>query len=111
MGKARARSVDSFGERKVIMLVFTFRVPRGQLLLPEKDRQRTLNALKEKREELIREIEFLPLVIEIQSLKRKKARLEKELEDTEAGIDLFSRSKVYVPKEEFENFTIQRSDC
>jgi Calmodulin-binding len=111
MGQARARSIDFIRKRKVQSFV-DGRLPKGQLLLPEKDRQRTLNALKEKRDDLIREIEYLPLVIELQSLKRKKARLEKELEETEAGIELFSRSKVYVPKEEFENFTIQRSsDC
>lgn len=45
------------------------------------------------------------LVIELQSVKRKKAHMESQLREAEAGISLFSRSNVYVPTVDYVNFT------
>jgi hypothetical protein len=48
----------------------------------------------------------MPLVIELYSLKRRKQAMEDELRETEASIDLFSRSKVYVPTKEYEESVV-----
>jgi hypothetical protein len=44
----------------------------------------------------------MPLLIELHSLKKKKQAMEEELVETESSIGLFSRSKVYVPTDEYE---------
>jgi hypothetical protein len=64
-----------------------------------------LNALKTRRDTLLNELQALPLVIELYSLKKRKAAMEEELKDTEASIQLFERSKVYVPTKEYEEST------
>ncbi|KAJ3321462.1 hypothetical protein HDV06_004131 [Boothiomyces sp. JEL0866] len=81
------------------------KVPKGQTLLPDKERIRTLNALKERRDSIIQELNGFPLVIELNSLKTKKKLLEESLKEAEAGIKLFSRSKVYVPTSEYNKLT------
>ena len=70
---------------------------------------RTLNALKTKKEELVREIQLLPLVIELQSLKKRKTDMEKALREAESGIELFSRSRVYVNTSDFERMGLSQA--
>lgn len=91
------------------MLGLINRVPKGQTLLPDQARMRTLNALRTKKEELVREIQHLPLVIELQSLKKRKADMEMQLKETENGIQLFSRSRVYVPTSDFEKMSLSEA--
>jgi hypothetical protein len=71
-------------------------------VLPDQERIRTLNALKSRRNDLLNELQQMPLVIELYSLKKRKQAMEEELRETEASIDLFSRSKVYVPTKDYE---------
>ena len=85
------------------------RAPKGQTLLPDQDRMRTLNALRSKKEELFRELQSLPLVIELQSLKKRKQDMESKLRQAENGIELFSRSKVYVNTSDFENMRLSEA--
>ncbi|KAJ3305844.1 Enkurin domain-containing protein 1 [Kappamyces sp. JEL0829] len=85
------------------------KVPKGQTLLPDPERIRTLNALKTKREDLVRQIQLMPLVIELNSLKKRKSDMEQQLLETENGIQLFSRSKVYVPTEDFEKMKLNEA--
>lgn len=69
----------------------------------------TLNALRVKRDELVRELQLMPLVIEVQSLKKRKADMETQLKETEAGIELFSRTKVYVNTKDLEQMMLNKA--
>jgi hypothetical protein len=60
-----------------------------------------LNALKSRRDTLLNELQGLPLIIELYSLKKRKEAMDQELKETEASIELFGRSKVYVPTKEY----------
>jgi hypothetical protein len=73
------------------------------------ERMRTLNALREKRIDLVKQLQLLPLVIEVESLKRRKKNTEEQLREAENGISLFSRSKVYVPTSEFEQMKLSEA--
>ena len=77
--------------------------------MPDRERMRTLNALKTKKDDLVREIQLLPLVIELQSLKKRKTDMENQLRETETGIELFSRSKVYVNTSDFERMSLSQA--
>lgn len=88
---------------------YDYRVPKGQTLLPEQARMRTLNALRTKKEEIVREIQSLPLTIELPSLKKRKSDMETQLKETENGIQLFSRSRVYVPTSDFEQMSLSEA--
>jgi Calmodulin-binding len=72
-------------------------------LLSDHDRIRTLNALKDRKNQLINSLSAFPIVIELQSVKRRKNAVEEQLNEVEHGIELFSRPKVFVPTEEYEN--------
>ena len=112
MGKAGTRSSDWNAKRKVSGLCCFKswnRVPKGQTLLPNQDRVRTLNALRAKKDDLVREIQSLPLVIELPSLKKRKQDMETNLRETESGIELFSRSKVYVNTSDFEKMCLSEA--
>lgn len=46
---------------------------------------------------------MMPLIIETQSQKNKKAMLEEQLSETEQGIKMFSRKTIYIRTEDYEN--------
>ena len=71
------------------------------------DRVRTLNALKQRQETLLEALASFPLVIELGSIRKRKNEIEEQLHQVEQGIELFSRSKVYVPTQEYESSIIR----
>ncbi|KAI8895154.1 calmodulin-binding-domain-containing protein [Globomyces pollinis-pini] len=89
-------------EQERLMELEKEKIPKGQILLPDEDRIRTLNALKTKRDELLKTIRALPLVIELPSLKKRKSDMEDQLIEIEAGIQMFTRSKVYIPEDQYD---------
>ncbi|KAJ2988305.1 hypothetical protein HDV02_005662 [Globomyces sp. JEL0801] len=98
-------------EQERLMELEKEKIPKGQILLPDEDRIRTLNALKTstfyypnhtERDELLKTIRALPLVIELPSLKKRKSDMEDQLIEVEAGIQMFTRSKVYIPKDQYD---------
>lgn len=75
-------------------------------LLPDIQRIRTLNALKARKEELLQQLRSFPLIIELGSLKKRKLDIENQILEVEHGIDLFSRPKVFVPTDQYEESLI-----
>ncbi|KXZ51626.1 hypothetical protein GPECTOR_12g590 [Gonium pectorale] len=71
-------------------------IPPGMRLMPEEERQETLEVLKQNREEVDRAIQGLPLRIETPSAIRRKDELERRLREIEDAIKIFSRPKVLV---------------
>mmetsp|Transcript_16233 Transcript_16233/g.16966 ORF Transcript_16233/g.16966 Transcript_16233/m.16966 type:complete len:299 (-) Transcript_16233:208-1104(-) len=72
--------------------------PKGMMLMPEDERQSTLQTLHESRNECLKQIERLPFVIETPSAKRRAEELENKLREIEKAIDIFSKPKVFVAK-------------
>ena len=72
--------------------------PKGMMLMPEDERQSTLQTLQDSRSECLRQLERLPFVIETPSAKRRAEELENKLREIEKAIDVFSKPKVFVTK-------------
>jgi hypothetical protein len=70
--------------------------PPGMKLMPDEERRATLEALEATQVRLNTELQRLPIVITSYAQRKRKSDLEKELDEVEAGIRLFSRSKVYI---------------
>jgi hypothetical protein len=70
-------------------------------LIPDHHRIRTLNALKDRKADLILQLNSLPIRIELPSVKKHKLDIETQLNEVEHGIELFSRLKVFVPTPEY----------
>lgn len=77
------------------------RIPKGMTLIPENERIRTLNALKDRKEQLLNALSAFPIIIELGSIKKRKNDVEEQLNQVEHGIELFSRSRVFVPTDEY----------
>ncbi|KAG2494455.1 hypothetical protein HYH03_007507 [Edaphochlamys debaryana] len=71
-------------------------IPPGMRLMPEEERQETLELLKKNRDEVDRAIQGLPLRIETPSAIRRKDELERRLREIEDALKIFSRPKVLV---------------
>eukprot|EP00742_Colponemidia_sp_Colp-10_P003672 GILJ01003908.1.p1 GENE.GILJ01003908.1~~GILJ01003908.1.p1 ORF type:complete len:283 (+),score=55.78 GILJ01003908.1:47-895(+) len=70
--------------------------PAGMRLMPEEERQETLQVLEDTREQVSKDLSRMPFVVETPSAVKRKAALETKLKEIEDAIKLFSRKKVYV---------------
>lgn len=70
--------------------------PPGMVRMDDAERIRTLTALKQSAEDTHNDLRKLPLTISSMAQRKRKDDLEKQLEEQEAAIELFSRDKVFV---------------
>jgi len=70
--------------------------PPGMRLMPNDERESTLNTLFISKEQALKQLRNLPFIIETPSQKRRQAEAEENLLEIEKAIATFSRPKVYV---------------
>jgi len=73
--------------------------PPGMVRLPDDERLRTLAALRESKKATELELQKLPLNPNSVAQRRRKEALERDLEEQETAIDIFSKEKVFVQEE------------
>jgi len=66
------------------------------MLLPEEERVKTLDLLKQNLAKVISELASFPLSITTPSRQRRKQELETQVDEIEQAIDMFSRKKVLI---------------
>ncbi|XP_071380011.1 enkurin domain-containing protein 1 [Centroberyx affinis] len=71
-------------------------VPAGHTLMSERERQDTLQSLKESHRSLVRELLSLPVRADTLSVRSRRAQLDRRLSEMEEAIKIFSRDKVYI---------------
>ncbi|KAJ3417043.1 Enkurin domain-containing protein 1 [Chytridiales sp. JEL 0842] len=76
------------------------KIPKGMKLITEDERLETLEFLEETQKQLLHSLSQFGLVVESMTLKKKRAELEKKLEEIESAIEIFSRPKVFVQDSE-----------
>ncbi|KAM9858764.1 enkurin domain-containing protein 1 [Aulostomus maculatus] len=70
--------------------------PAGHTLMPDSERQETLQSLKETHRSLVTELLSLPLKADNLSVRSRRAHLDSRLSEIEEAIKIFSRDKVYI---------------
>ena len=73
--------------------------PPGMTRMSEKERTETLAVLMKNKELGYQELTKLPMTVETPSLRRRKADLERKLEQIEEAIKIFSREVVWVQED------------
>lgn len=71
-------------------------IPPGHTLMPREERLQTLASLQKNQEELIAQLNALPVRVDTLRVKTRKAELERKLVEIEGAIKIFSRPKVFV---------------
>ncbi|XP_041741055.1 enkurin domain-containing protein 1 isoform X1 [Coregonus clupeaformis] len=71
-------------------------IPAGHTLMPERERQETLESLKETHRSLVSELLSLPVRADSLGVRSRRAQLDRRLSEVEEAIKIFSRDKVYV---------------
>ena len=72
------------------------KAPAGMSLMPEEERLDTLNILKQNLAATKDHLQRMPLLVETPSAIRKKANLERKIQEIEDAINIFSRPKVFI---------------
>ena len=72
------------------------KLPPGTRLMPEDERQQTLEDLRLAKEETNRLLEKLPVVAHSIRMEKHKSELEAKLVRLERAVETFSKEKVYV---------------
>ncbi|XP_053596506.1 uncharacterized protein LOC103570920 isoform X1 [Microplitis demolitor] len=70
--------------------------PPGHIPLPDNERKETLRLLKKNYQELVNELNKMPIRSDTLRCQMKKMEIEKQLTKLEEGIKIFSRPKVFV---------------
>ena len=70
--------------------------PKGTKLLSEEERLNTLNGLIRNKKELTNQLEKMPITTRNNAVRIRKEELIKKLEEIEKAIDMFSRKQVFV---------------
>ncbi|XP_003243361.1 uncharacterized protein LOC100573150 [Acyrthosiphon pisum] len=70
--------------------------PPGHVLLPEPERLEHLAKIKKDYNQLVLQLNMLPVGSDSYKMKEKRKRIEKELDQVQLGIKLFSKEKLYV---------------
>jgi len=73
--------------------------PPGMKLMPDEEREATLEVLLQSRTEALKQLQHMPFIVETPSAQRKKLALEDKLKEIEDAVALFSRTKVFVKVE------------
>lgn len=71
-------------------------MPSGHRQLPEKERRDTLDLLLTKQTDIINQMQRLPIGADTIRVKQQRQSLEKQLNEVEEAIKIFSRPKVFV---------------
>ncbi|XP_050974044.1 enkurin domain-containing protein 1 [Labeo rohita] len=71
-------------------------VPAGHTQMSERERQETLQSLKETHRSLVSELLSLPVKADTMSVRSRRTQLDQRLSEVEEAIKIFSREKVYV---------------
>ncbi|XP_063799893.1 enkurin domain-containing protein 1-like [Pseudophryne corroboree] len=71
-------------------------MPPGHTLMPERERQDTLNKIKQTQSQLIKDLLMLPIRADTLSIQNRRTELEKKLSEIEEAIKIFSRPKVFI---------------
>ncbi|KAI8853726.1 calmodulin-binding-domain-containing protein [Chytridium lagenaria] len=95
------RKLEWAEKEKQRMMALEFeKIPRGMTLVPEDERQETLRLLADHEKKLIQELSQFSLVVESIRQKKRKVELETKLREVEDAIEMFSRPKVYISRDE-----------
>jgi hypothetical protein len=70
--------------------------PPGMTLMPEDERAETVRTLEQSLDEVNRQLQKLPFVIETHSIQKRHDALESKLKEIERALAIFKRPKVYV---------------
>ncbi|XP_060835156.1 uncharacterized protein LOC132918089 [Rhopalosiphum padi] len=70
--------------------------PPGHILLPETERLDHLTKIKKDYNQLVMQLNMLPVASDSYKMKEKRKHIEKELDQVQLGIKLFSKDKLYV---------------
>lgn len=70
--------------------------PPGMCLMPESERQNTLQTLQQSKAEALNQLRRMPFVVETPTQKKKQEFLESKLREIDSAIAIFSKDKVYV---------------
>lgn len=70
--------------------------PLGHIVMPDDERRETLDMILKNYNQLIAELNKIPVRTDTLKMKQRKIEIEKQLDKLEEGIRIFSRSKVYV---------------
>ena len=70
--------------------------PPGMTLMPEDERVETVRTLQQSLEEVNRQLQKLPFVIETHSIQKRHDALESKLKEIERALEIFNRPRVYV---------------
>ncbi len=73
--------------------------PPGMTVMPESERQQTLEVLQNSKEEALQQLRKLPFVIETPIMRKKQEYLESKLREIDNALAIFSKPKVYVAKD------------
>ncbi|XP_022104758.1 enkurin domain-containing protein 1-like isoform X2 [Acanthaster planci] len=71
-------------------------MPPGHKMMPQEERLKTLEVLRQKEKELQQELHKLPLKAETLRAKTREAEVNSQLAEVEEAIKIFSRSKVFI---------------
>ncbi|XP_044147142.1 enkurin domain-containing protein 1 [Bufo gargarizans] len=71
-------------------------LPPGHTMMPEPERQETLNKIKQTQDQLLKELLMLPVRADNFSIQNRRTELEKKLSEIEEAIKVFSRPKVFI---------------
>ncbi|XP_069511272.1 enkurin domain-containing protein 1 [Ambystoma mexicanum] len=71
-------------------------MPPGHTMMPEKERQETLNNLKQTQAQLLKQLVTLPVRADTLSIQNRRTELEKKLSEIDEALKIFSRSKVFI---------------
>ena len=72
------------------------KAPAGMSLMPEEERLDTLKILKENLAATKDHLQRMPLLVETPSAIRRKANLERKIQEIEDAINIFNRPKVFI---------------
>jgi len=70
--------------------------PPGMQLMKEAERLETLRVLNENKQAIQQKLMRMPIIIDTLSLKNRKASYEKQMNEVEEAIKVFSRKKVFI---------------
>ncbi|XP_075037759.1 enkurin domain-containing protein 1 [Mixophyes fleayi] len=71
-------------------------LPPGHTLMPEHDRQQTLQNIQQTQSQLVKDLLMLPVRADTLSIQNRRTELEKKLSEIEEAIKIFSRPKVFI---------------
>lgn len=87
-------------EQKQIEDAEAAKIPKGMRKMTDGEKAETLQILEENKKQILQQIKNLPLVIETPSMKRHQAALNKQMNDVEKNIVLFSKPTVFIALDE-----------